>query len=181
MWLTVPIRWKGNFKQLINEAEIDNSQSWRQKHLKTLTFWYKKAPHFDTYFPQIKEIYNRGQQKLVELNVDLLNFLLRAFEIEVETRFASSLRATGKGTDLMIDIIKAVGGDTYLSGLGAKDYLDERKFEQAGLRVIWQAFEHPVYPQLYGEFIPNLSSLDFLFNCCDKCAEILRNAGMRKV
>ena len=179
MWLTVPIKWKGNFKQLINEAEIDNSQSWRQKHLKTLHFWYKKSPYFDTYFPQIEEIYSRGQQKLVELNIDLLEFLLQAFEIEVKTLFASSLNVTGKSTGLMVEIVKAVGGDTYLSGIGAKDYLDVQKFEQVGLKVIWQAFEHPVYPQLHGEFIPNLSSLDFLFNCGDKCPEILRNSSTR--
>jgi hypothetical protein len=175
MWLTVPIMQKGRFKQLISEAEIDNTQDWRRKHLKALDFWYKKAPYFTNYFYQIEEIYNQEQQKLIELNLGLLNFLLQAFEIEVKTLFASSLGTTGRSTELMVEIVKAVEGDTYLSGAGAKDYLDEMKFKEAGLKVIWQAFEHPVYPQLHGEFIPNLSSIDFLFNCGDKCAQILRN------
>jgi hypothetical protein len=180
MWLTVPINWKGRSNQLINEAEIDNIQNWRRKQLKALDFWYKKAPYFDRYFPQIEKIYSRRHQKLVDLNVDLLNFLSQAFEIEVEVIFASSLNVTAKSTDLMVRIVKAVGGDTYLSGIGAKDYLDEQKFEQARLKVIWQKFEHPVYPQLHGEFIPDLSSIDFLFNCGDKCVNILKKASWRE-
>ena len=174
MWLTVPVKKTGRYKQLINEVEIDNSQDWRRKHLRSFQFWYGQAPYFSDYFPGIKKIYDRDYLLLVDLNVALLEFLMDAFDIQGETHFASSLDVTGKSTDLLVNIVGAVGGDIYLSGLGAKDYLDEDRFTQVGIGVIWQEFDHPVYPQLFGEFIPRLSSLDFLFNCGVGCAEILR-------
>ncbi|MCP4666272.1 MAG: WbqC family protein [Deltaproteobacteria bacterium] len=37
----------------------------------------------------------------------------------------------------------------------------------------------PVYPQLWGRFIPNLSVFDLLFNCGPKGSSII-NAGVRK-
>ncbi len=39
--------------------------------------------------------------------------------------------------------------------------------------MVFQAFNHPVYPQLYGDFIPNLSLLDLLFNCGPDSLKIL--------
>ncbi|NOZ28633.1 MAG: WbqC family protein [Chloroflexi bacterium] len=174
MWLTVPVKKKGRYGQLIREAEIDNTRRWREEHLKSLQTWYGGAPHFDAYFPGVREIYLRNHRLLIDLNMDLLAFLMAAFDIQVEIRKASSLPVTGKRTDLLVEIVKAVGGDVYLSGLGARAYLEEEKFARAGIRVVWQEFEHPVYPQLYGEFIPNLSSLDFLFNCGEQCRAILR-------
>ena len=34
-----------------------------------------------------------------------------------------------------------------------------------GIKLLYYDFEHPVYKQLWGDFIPNLSVIDFLFNC----------------
>lgn len=174
MWLTVPVKKKGRYRQLINEVEIDNSRNWRSEHLKSYQTWYGRAPYLSTYFPGIQEIYERDYRLLVDLNVALLEFLMEAFEIQIEACFASSLDVAGKRTDLLVEIVKAVDGNVYLSGLGARAYLDEAKFARAGIQVVWQEFQHPVYPQLYGEFVPYLSSLDFLFNCGEQCKMLLR-------
>jgi hypothetical protein len=47
---------------------------------------------------------------------------------------------------------------------GSRDYADRRKIESAGIKIGEQSFKHPSYNQLFGEFIPNLSVLDLLFN-----------------
>ena len=76
---------------------------------------------------------------------------------------------------MIINIVKELGCHRYLSGIGARDYYVPELYEQAGIEVIWQAFEHPVYPQQYGGFIPYLSSIDLLFNCgIEKSRRILR-------
>jgi hypothetical protein len=41
--------------------------------------------------------------------------------------------------------------------------------------VDWQRFDHPVYPQLHGKFIPNLSCIDILFNCGPEAEAILKS------
>ena len=63
-----------------------------------------------------------------------------------------------------IDILKKVKASHYISGVGAKDYFDQGPFDNANIDVVWQDFNHPQYPQLHGEFLPYLSSVDMLFN-----------------
>jgi hypothetical protein len=71
-----------------------------------------------------------------------------------------------------------VGATHYLSGNGARDYMQPEKFAQAGIQVVWQQFSHPVYPQQFGAFVPYLSSLDVLFNCgITASRQILREAA----
>jgi hypothetical protein len=38
-----------------------------------------------------------------------------------------------------------------------------------------------VYPQLWGDFIPDLSAFDLLFNCGPKAREIVLAAYQRKI
>jgi hypothetical protein len=95
-------------------------------------------------------------------------------------KWASELPVEGKSNDLVVAILKQVGAKVYLSGVGARAYYDPAPFEQAGIKVLWQNFKHPVYPQLHGDFIPYLSSIDLFFNCgIEKSRAILRqmNSG----
>jgi len=78
---------------------------------------------------------------------------------------ASSLNVGGKSSDLLIDIVKKLNGSVYLSGRGGANYQDEEKFKASGIELIYSDFAHPVYPQLWGEFIEGLSIIDLLFNC----------------
>jgi hypothetical protein len=72
-----------------------------------------------------------------------------------------------------MNICRHHGGDTYLSGLGAQKYNDEEAFKETGIDLVYSDFEQPVYPQLWGGFVPNLSIIDLLFNCGKKSLEIL--------
>ncbi len=72
----------------------------------------------------------------------------------------------GKATDLVLDLCRKTGGDTYLSGIHGKDYLKPEAFQEAGVRLEFQEYEPSSYPQIHGgEFVPNLATLDLLFNC----------------
>ena len=82
---------------------------------------------------------------------------------------ASSLNACGKKSELVLSQCKALGADVHLAGNGAREYLDINRFEQEGVKVVFQDFKHPTYPQLNGEFTPNLSIVDYLF-CADGVA-----------
>jgi hypothetical protein len=66
---------------------------------------------------------------------------------------------------MLVDLLRKCGATHYLSGLGARAYFDGQPFADAGVEVLWQEFSHPVYPQLYGGFVPELSAVDLLFNC----------------
>jgi hypothetical protein len=69
---------------------------------------------------------------------------------------------------------RATGADAYLSGVHGRDYLDPAAFERAGVRLRFQEFTCPVYPQCWpGPFVPNLSVVDLLFNCGPDSLQVL--------
>jgi hypothetical protein len=161
-WLTVPVCKKGRFHQQIKDVEIDNVVRWRRRHLNTLRSSYGKAPNFNAVFHLVEDIFRRNHKFLIELNIDLLDCLSGFMKIDTPYIFSSSFKTSSKGTDKLVQLVKAVGGRFYLTGKGAKDYLDVSAFHKEGIQVLWQDFNHPVYPQLYGSFEPMLSVLDSL-------------------
>ncbi len=161
-WLTVPVKKKGRYLQKIKDVEIDNEQNWRLKHLRTIENTYKKAPNFDRCFAALKEIYAKEHSFLTEFNIELLMYLASEFTINTPLDYASKYNLDQTLTDRLVQLVKVVGGTTYLTGLGSKEYLDEASFQNAGIALEWQVFEHPAYQQLHGLFEPMLSALDYL-------------------
>lgn len=173
MWLTVPIiRREG---QLINEVMINNSTHWQKDHWKSIQQNYSSTPYFKQHKEWLEEIYcHFTWDKLIDLNVYLLKILVWQLNIKIPQIVKSSEMATeGHKTDRLLPILKKLKADTYISGVGAKDYLEVKKLNDAGIEVKWFEYQHPVYPQK-GEFIPYLSALDLLMNTGDKAIDYLR-------
>lgn len=173
-WLTIPIKKSGKFDQLIKDVAINNEdQLWSAKHIKTIQSAYGRAPFFDTFAPKIIEIYRQHHDHLVSLNMAFLAFALDVLEISIPIYLASDLKIDGRSTERLVNLTKAVDGDTYLTGFGSKNYLEEELFHTANIRVAWQQFDPPSYPQLHGAFIENLSFIDAFMNCGDGVKDFL--------
>ena len=173
-WLTVGVLSKGRLGQLIKDVDINNDTSWRRTHEKSISQNYSKAPYFKKYKDFFEDIYYKQWEKLVHLNEALIKLNCDLLGIrDVKFIRASELSISGQSTELLINICKAIGADTYLSGFGGKKYMDEKAFEQASISLSYYDFDHPTYNQLWGEFIPNLSIIDLLFNEGGKSLEIL--------
>ncbi len=173
-WITVGVVKSPRITKISEVLIADDN--WRHKNLNLIVENYRKAPFFKEIFLHIETLYSFKCEKLVNFNLKSIDMLLNLFAIKIESVFASSLEVTGKSNELLVNILKRVGATTYLSGIGAKAYYDPTPFEAADINVKWQNFKHPVYTQLYGEFIPYLSSIDLLFNCgIQKSREILRS------
>lgn len=172
MWLSVPVLARG--RQAINEVAIDNGANWQRQHAGSISTWYGGAAHFGGHFPFFQETYSRQWERLQELNIHIIRYLLEAFDIGTPLVFESGLRTTGTSTLRIIEICKKLHADTYLSGVGGKAYLDERLFEENGIRLRYQEFVHPQYRQRYEPFMPYMSAIDLLFNYGEKSRDILR-------
>ena len=162
-WLTVPVLKKGRYHQEIRDVKIDESTNWRRKHLQTLASVYGSRPGFESTHHQITEIYDRQHERLIDLNMDLISWLLRVLDIEVQICMSSEFGLKSKSTDRLVELTQALGGTTYISGLGAKDYLDEEAFRQQNIKVHWQEFLHPTWDQGQSTFLSMLSTLDTLY------------------
>ncbi len=172
-WLTVPVLRKGQFGQLTQDVKINKSVDWRRKHWNALCTNYRKAEYFKQYSGFLQGVYERQWVSLVDLNIALLKFIMEKLYINIPVYLASQLDCRGEGSDLLLDICRKLSADGYLSGPSGKEYLREEIFKDNGIEIKYHQFIHPVYAQLYGEFVPNLSVIDLLFNCGEKSRDII--------
>ena len=174
-WLTVATK-KNNFSALINEIMLCEGEKFKIRHLNLINVNYRKANFYNEIMPHIENLYSYECEKMIDFNMKSIEILMQLFDTNINYIYASDLKAEGKGNGIIVDILKKVDATHYLSGIGAKNYYEPALYDEAGIKVIFQEFKHPVYPQLFGDFIPFLSSIDLLFNCgIEKSREILRN------
>lgn len=166
-WLTVPVVKKGRYSQLVKDVEISNHHNWKEKMLNAVHAAYREAPQYDFVYHEIKEILSKNHTYLIELNIELLKYCARILDIRTPFELSSTFNETSHETKRLVRLVKKAGGDVYLTGLGAKDYLDEKAFIKEDVQVRWQTFIHPVYPQLHGDFKRMLSVIDFLMMVSD--------------
>jgi hypothetical protein len=174
MWLTVPVLHK--FGQKLNEVQIVNNQDWNRKHLKSIKLNYNKAPFFSKYWNTIESILEHKWVKLVDLNYALIEYFISELKIQNKTIRSSDLKIDASGSKKLLQICQVLNGTMYLSGELGKNYLDEKIFDDVGIKIIYEKYEHPVYNQIHGKFLPYMSIIDLLFNEGEKASEIIKNA-----
>jgi hypothetical protein len=155
---------KKNFKEVpINHVEIPDKEIFR-KHVRTLRALYSKAPFFDE---KICEWVRTPHQNLAEHNFFLIERLIENLNIKCpKILFSSELTVPygSRRTQALIDIIKALKGDEYISGSGAKNYLEEHLFQRENITLAYLNYEPIKYPQIHPGFVENMSVIDAIFN-----------------
>ena len=173
LWITIPVWKKGLGLQSINRVRICHEGRWHKKHLESIKTAYDKAPYFFEHLPFVEEIFSRRFERLVDLNLATLRYLMKALPVECRLVRLSEISAPSMGTARLIEICRAMGASRFLAQWAAAKYLDKALFLDAGIDLCFFRPPSPVYPQLWGEFLPNLSAFDLLFNCGPKAHDIL--------
>jgi len=164
-WLTVPLKTKGKFGNLpINEVEISNTGNWKKKHWNSIKSNYSKAIFFCDHADFFEKIFERDWTKLIDLIKETTDYSLDVFNSKTTIMYSSQMRVKGKKDELVLNLCKEVGADIYLSGIMGKDYLDEEKFIESGIKVYYQNYNFPEYNQVFPGFEPYMSVIDLLFN-----------------
>lgn len=172
-WITVPVLHK--FLQKISEVEVNNTVQWNKKHLNALVTNYSKAPFFKEYIGFFEQAYAQDWKYLVDINIHIIQNLVKLMGIpDTKLILASKFESREGPAERLIDLCKQVEGDIYLSGKDGAKYMDLDVFEKEGIKIIFQDYKHPQYPQLFGSFEPYMSVLDLLFNCGPESLSILR-------
>lgn len=171
-WITVPVLYR--FPEKINEVRINNRENWSRKHLQALITNYAKSTYFDNYKSFFEDIFSRRWDRLVDINIEIIKFLINALGLKTRLVMASDLKLREEPTERLIDICKTFNGNKYLAGKDGNKYMNVELFDKEGIEIIFQDFKHPVYNQLFGDFEPFMSAIDLLFNCGDNSLKILR-------
>ena len=181
-YLTVPVINKGTTASRINAVRIDNGRDWRKKHWASLRNFYGNTQHFGEYAPFMEEVYGRDWEYLADLDEHLIRYFISALGIKTDLAVQSNLNleekfrkahSGGDATDRLVFLCKEFGADALYEGASGRGYIDEVRLQEAGIKVTYQDYVHPVYPQLYGGFVPHLSIVDLLFNCGNDSLGIL--------
>jgi hypothetical protein len=173
-WLSVPVGQ--DISRLIQDVEIKDNR-WQSKHWESIQHAYKRAPYFDQFASKLKPLYlERDYLKLSELNRIMINFVCA--ELGIQTRISNSWDyefIPGK-SDRLVSICEQAGASEYISGPSAKNYLDEKLFTKASIKVTWFGYEdYPEYSQLWGEFNHAVSVIDLLFNMGSNSSKYMKH------
>ena len=175
-WLTVPVS-SPNLGTPINKVMLAmDADIWRY-NWKPLKNNYSKSPFFEEYKDELHEIYGKKWDRLIDLNLKLIETVRNWLGIKTRLKFASELpETTLKGTELILSHCRELKADEYLSGMGGKNYLEQEQFDNDNIRLEFQNYTPIIYPQRFGDFVPNLSVIDLLFNCGkDSLSRIMGN------
>lgn len=176
IWLTIPV--KVSFGQRLNEVGVENKLPWRRKHYQSICDNYRRTPYFERYQAFFQNLYEQEWNTLIDLNLAIIQYLRQELGLKTKLIRSSGLRTNGQKGDRILEICDQLGADRYLSGQFGRNYLDEKKFEAKNIRVVYQDFHHPVYRQLFGDFLPALAAIDLLFNCGPDSAAILSSSAL---
>jgi hypothetical protein len=166
-WVTAPLERSFSGVRSIRDLCFNESTGWRDKMLKTLSANYRRAPCYDEAMGLLEPLVRLAENAVARYNIHAIRAIAAALGLgTANMRLASDIPHCGHGTELLISLTRSMAGDSYLCGGGAQGYQEDAAFQASGVRLVYQSFQHPVYPQAgRQEFVPGLSVVDALMNC----------------
>jgi hypothetical protein len=164
-WLTVPLQ-DVSLGQVIDEVKISTRTNWRVQHMGILKQAYLEAPYCKDMLALVDSVYQQQVNSIGILSRLSMEACYNYFGFDAERRFIDirQLEIGGSSSQRALDMVRSLGGTIYITGLGARNYLDHQLFEDAGIRVEYMDYQKRPYPQLNGEFTPYVSILDLIAN-----------------
>jgi hypothetical protein len=176
-WLTVPLAENklGQPLNLLRPAAHD----WRRKHLATLSQAYAGAPHSEAMIALAESVLGAGHDSLASLGAASMEALADYFGILPPViQWASRMNRGETGTERVLAICRALGAERYVTGHGARAYLDHAAFEAEGIRVEYMEYRLREYPQLHGAFTAHVSALDLVANAGPDGREVIASGSV---
>ena len=176
-YLSVTAAKKGYREKKYNEIEVVDVPRWQRKHASYICDLYRKSPYLEEVFSEISPVFEKKYRYLVDVTYDSILSIMKLLNIPTEIVLQSNLNCakneklgedkTERQSNDVLALCQAAKATAYLTGSGfSLEFLNTKKFEEAGIPVAIQEYRCPAYRQEYSnEFIPNISALDLLLNC----------------
>lgn len=163
--LTVPVLAKGHQKDNLAIKDVRLAPQNLGKQFSTLKHRYGKTPGWHLLEDRLKSIYDQSFDRLSDLNLALLRLSMDAFHIDTPLIQSSSITSSGHKNHRLISLCEQTRATHYLSGNGARKYMDDVLFARNGIKVRYQDFQHPEYKQIQADhFQAGCFALDFFFH-----------------
>ncbi len=164
-WMTLPLR-DYHFGQRIDEVMLDERTDWRSRHREILRQAYLKAPFREDMIRLVDRVFAQSALTVADVSRQSMLELASYFNLD-KPGFVSSqaLPVPGASSERVCDIVEHLKGDVYVTGHGARNYLNHALFEKKGISVEYMNYDRAPYPQLHGDFTPYVTALDLVANC----------------
>lgn len=177
LWLSIPVWKKGLGLQEIADVKICPEGRWQRKHLDGIRQAYRHAPYLHEHMGFLEDLLSSGHETILEMNLEAFTYVMAFLRADTRVTLLSDLGMDERGSSLLVDICLRLSADRYLAPASARAYLEEDLFREAGIELKYLRPLSPVYPQLWGDFILNLSIFDLLLNCGPKAREMVGMGG----
>lgn len=159
MALTVPLsRASSDDADLTHAAmkdlKVSYDDNWRHVHWQSFVSAYNMSPFFEYYEDDIKPLFERKFDYLVDLNAEAMDIVNRLLMMDDVTINVSETYIPAQTVEL--DLRDKITPKTHLNDFNQKEY-------------------YQVFSEKYG-FQPNLSILDLLFNLGPESRVVLRDS-----
>ena len=149
--LTVPVQSYAQ-NTITKDIKIDYSQQWIRRHWGCFQSAYGKSPYFEFYADELRAVFFKKPEFLVDLNYELLTICLRLLGIRKEIRY-----------NLSVPNLSQEGIIDEMSTINDKKNRNTHKYYQP----------IPYYQTFGNDFVSNLSIVDLLFNMGPEARSIL--------
>lgn len=179
--LTIPVQRKERDTRISDVKISYDRGNPLEKHWKTITLAYSKTKYFKDYNSYFEKIYSTKYVSLRDLNVAIIKQICDLLQIKTKIIFSSELELseTEDKTENIISLCKKTGITSLYDAKGAEVFINKSLFEKSNIDIKFQNFSHPIYNQLWGEFVPQMSIVDLLFNEGNKSIEIIRSGRLK--
>lgn len=164
--ITVPVNAHHDTK--LKDVLVDNPSYSLEKIIKTIAQTYSKSEHFEEgeeILWLISKHTKDEKLKLVDLNKEIILYILKKMKIDTLIFLGDEdMHLTGHKDDRLFRMMEQLQADTYYSGIGAKAYHRPNTWKEKRLNLVYTDYEPIHYEQKYGDFIENLSCIDYIFN-----------------
>ncbi len=178
-WIRMPVRRKGRGLQKINEVRVRHEAGSDRKRIQALRSAYAHAPYLEEHLPLFERLFSRECDRIGDADIEAIDHAVRCLGIAARLVLLSDLDISERGTSLITALCRDLGASEYLAFSSARKYLDEELFLKEGITLSFINPPAPVYPQLWGDFIPGLSVFDLLFNCGPKARDIIGKSAAK--
>ncbi|MBM3618128.1 MAG: WbqC family protein [Alphaproteobacteria bacterium] len=170
-WMSVPVLHSGF--PLIKNTPIKYDAPWVHKHLEQLRHHYFKAPYYNEMMDLVRPILEKQWDSICELNMAALESISGYFGFKTRFERSSTLGIASSSTQRVVAICRHYDATHYITGHGAKNYIDYDQFENAGISLEYMEYQKRPYPQFHGDFTPYVSILDLIAHCGKDGAEYI--------
>jgi hypothetical protein len=143
--LTIPLNERKN-NMAVHEIRISYKTDWQRQHIKSLETAYKASPFFEFYLDDLKTIYQKRPEYLLEWNQQIHHQIIRWLKMNHDLKPSTSYQ---------------------------KNYENAIDFRLKVWPKSEPLSYHQVFENKLG-FLPNLSIYDLIFNCGNQALSLLQ-------